>query len=113
MHRRARRVAWVRSWRAEPTRAPACTAAITISTPSSTSIPLARSQTSAPTTVHTAVEGITQACVPQPDQMLYDPPAGAIGECATWAGQAAGQGTRRDTAPSVLGCESRNAPAAH
>jgi len=39
---------------------------------------------SAPATVHTAVEGIALACVPQPDEMLYDLLTGAIGEFAAW-----------------------------
>jgi hypothetical protein len=46
---------------------------------------------SAPATVHAAVEGIAHACILHPDQMLYDLLAGAIGECATWAGPAAGR----------------------
>ena len=46
---------------------------------------------SAPATVHAAVEGIAQACVPQPDQMLHDLLASAIGECATWCGPDAHQ----------------------
>jgi hypothetical protein len=52
---------------------------------------------SAPATVHGAVEGIAQACVPQPDEMLRDLLIGAIGECAAWAGQDIG-GTRCDAA---------------
>ena len=54
---------------------------------------------SAPAAVHAAVEGIAQACIPHPDQMLYDLLADAIGECATWADPAAGRDTSRDTAP--------------
>ena len=68
---------------------------------------------SAPATVHAAVEGIAQACVPQPDQMLYDLLTGAIDECAAWAGRAAGPGTRCDTAPWLPDRESRNTAAAH
>ncbi len=68
---------------------------------------------SAPTTVHAAVEGIVQACVPQPDEMLYDLLTGAIDECAAWAGQVASRGTRCDTAPRVPGRESRNTAVAH
>jgi hypothetical protein len=63
---------------------------------------------SAPATVHAAVEGIAQACSPQPDQMLYHLLTGATSECAAWAGRAAGRGTRCDTAPPVHRRESRN-----
>lgn len=59
---------------------------------------------SAPATVHAAVEGIAQACVPQPDQMLYDLLTGAIDECAAWAGQAAGRGTRPGSTTWVAAC---------
>jgi hypothetical protein len=68
---------------------------------------------SAPATVHAAVKGIAQACVPDPDQMLYDLLTGAIGECAAWADRAPGQDTRYGTAPPAPGRESRNTPAAH
>jgi hypothetical protein len=51
---------------------------------------------SAPATVHAAVQGIAQACVPQPDQMLYDLLASATGECAAWCGRQSGPGTRRE-----------------
>ena len=53
---------------------------------------------SAPATVHTAVKGIAQACVPQPDEMLYDLLAPAIGEYAAWSGRDARRSTRRNTA---------------
>jgi hypothetical protein len=43
--------------------------------------------------VHAAVEGIAQACVPDPDQMLHDLLASAIGECATWCGGLPGLST--------------------
>ena len=39
-------------------------------------------QRSAPFTVHAAVEGIAQAHIPQPDQMLRDLFIGAIAQCA-------------------------------
>jgi hypothetical protein len=52
---------------------------------------------SAPATVHAAVQGIAQACVPQPDQMLYDLLASAIGGCAVWCGRPAGPSTTRGT----------------
>jgi len=59
----------------------------------------------APATVHDAVKGIALAAVPQPDEMLHDLLAGAIGECAAWAGQDAGPGPRCDTARWVAACE--------
>jgi hypothetical protein len=42
---------------------------------------------SAPTIVHDAVEGIAQACVPDPDGMLRDLLVQAIGVCAAWVGR--------------------------
>jgi hypothetical protein len=68
---------------------------------------------SAPATVHAAVQGIARACIPHPDQMLYDLLAAAIGECAAWASPAAGRDTSRDTAPWLPGREPRNPAAAH
>jgi hypothetical protein len=56
---------------------------------------------SAPATVHSAAEGIALACIPQPDQMLYDLLTAAIGECAAWAGREPGRGTTRGTAMPV------------
>jgi hypothetical protein len=38
----------------------------------------------APTIVGHAVVGIAQACVPDPDALLHDLLAGAIGDCAAW-----------------------------
>jgi hypothetical protein len=55
---------------------------------------------SAPATVHAAVEGIAQSCVAEPDQMLYDLLASAIGECAAWYGRGAVLSSGHDT--SVL-----------
>jgi hypothetical protein len=43
--------------------------------------PRAFRQRAAPFTVHTAAEGIAQACIPQPDEMLRDLLIAAIGEC--------------------------------
>jgi hypothetical protein len=40
----------------------------------------------APNIVCTAVLGIAQACVPDPDAMLYDLLVGAIDDCTAWAG---------------------------
>jgi hypothetical protein len=41
----------------------------------------------APTIVQDAVEGIAQACVPDPDGMLRDLLVQAIAVCATWIGR--------------------------
>jgi hypothetical protein len=60
---------------------------------------------SAPFTVHAAAEGIAQACIPQPDDMLRDLLAAAIGECAAWAARDAGPGVRRGTAIAAAGRE--------
>jgi hypothetical protein len=67
----------------------------------------------APATVHAAVKAIAQACIQQPDQMLYDLLAGAIDECATWACPAAGPDPSCDTAPWLPGRELQNPAAAH
>lgn len=67
----------------------------------------------APTTVHAAVRGIAQACIPQPDQMLRDLLIGAIGECAPWASRDAGRGTACDRAAWVAACELTGTAAAH
>jgi hypothetical protein len=56
---------------------------------------------SAPATVHSAAEGIAQACVPSPDDMLRDLLVGAIDECAAGAGQDAGRPAGRGTATSA------------
>src|SRR5262249_48133132 len=45
---------------------------------------------SAPFTVHTAAEGIAQACVPEPDEMLHGLLITAIGECAASVTRAVG-----------------------
>jgi hypothetical protein len=59
---------------------------------------------SAPATVHAAVHGIAQACVPQPDEMLRALLIGAIGECAAWAGRDVGDRTLCDTATWEAAC---------
>jgi hypothetical protein len=59
--------------------------------------PKAFRRRSAPATVHAAAEGIALACVPQPDEMLYDLLTGAIGECAAWARPDANRETRSET----------------
>jgi hypothetical protein len=53
---------------------------------------------SAPTIVHSAVAGIAQACVPDPDAMLRDLLVQAIDACATWGVGDAERG-RLDPAP--------------
>ena len=68
---------------------------------------------SAPATVHAAVKGIAQACIPQPDQMLYDLLTGAIDECAASAGRATGQGTGGGTAAPAPDREPQNTAVAH
>jgi hypothetical protein len=52
----------------------------------------------APFTVHTAAEGIAQACIPQPDEMLRDLLIGAVGECAAHADRDVGSGATRAAA---------------
>jgi hypothetical protein len=56
--------------------------------------PQAFRRRAAPRAVHTAAEGIAQACIPQPDEMLRDLLTGAIGECAAWTARRAGSGYR-------------------
>jgi hypothetical protein len=68
---------------------------------------------SAPAIVHGAVEGIAQAGVPQPDEMLRDLLAGVIGECAAWAGRDAGRSPRYDTATWAAACELTGTAAVH
>ena len=41
----------------------------------------------APNIVHDAAQGIAQACVPNPDEMLHDLLVQAIDECAKWIDQ--------------------------
>jgi hypothetical protein len=63
--------------------------------------PKAFRRRAAPFTVHTAAEGIAQACIPQPDEMLRALLISAIGECAAWAARDAGPGTGRGTTMAV------------
>jgi hypothetical protein len=58
----------------------------------------------APTAVHNAVKGIALAAVPQPDEMLHDLLADAVGECAALVGRDASRGQRCDTARWVTAC---------
>ena len=68
---------------------------------------------SAPATVHAAAEGIAQACVPQPDDMLRDLLTGAIGDCAAGAGPDAGQPATRDSVTWAAARELTSAAVAH
>jgi hypothetical protein len=52
----------------------------------------------APIIVRDAVEGIAQACVPDPDGMLRDLLVQAIAECAAWTGRQPDRGAAFDTA---------------
>ena len=63
--------------------------------------PKAFRQRAAPFTVHTAAEGIAQACIPHPDEMLRDLLVAAIGECAASGARHAGPGARRGTATAA------------
>jgi hypothetical protein len=60
-------------------------------------------QRSAPFTVHTAAEGIAQACIPQPDEMLRDLLIAAIGECAACTVRPV-PGAGLGTAPAAPAC---------
>jgi len=68
---------------------------------------------SAPATVHAAVKGIAQACIPQPDQVLYDLLTRAIDECAAWAGRTPGPDSGRGTAPPAPDRQPQNTAVAH
>ena len=63
--------------------------------------PKAFRQRSAPFTVHTAAEGIAQACIPQPDEMLRDLLIAAIGECAACTARPTAPGARLGTAAAA------------
>jgi hypothetical protein len=54
------------------------------------------------------VEGIAQACVPDPDGMLRDLLIQAIGECAAWAGCDPDRGGVVDHTLWVSACQRRN-----
>jgi hypothetical protein len=59
----------------------------------------------APTIVQDAVEGIAQACVPDPDGMLRDLLVQAIDECAAWIGRGPDRGRVVDHTLSVGVCQ--------
>jgi hypothetical protein len=65
--------------------------------------PKAFRERAAPVTVHTAAEGIAQACIPQPDEMLRDLLIAAIGECAAQAARDAGPGATRGVTLAARG----------
>ena len=73
--------------------------------------PKAFQQHVAPATVRAAVEGIAQACVPQPDAMLRALLIDAIGVSATWACRDAGRGTPCDSAAWAAACSLTGAAA--
>jgi hypothetical protein len=58
----------------------------------------------APSIVRDAVQGIAQACVPDPDRMLRDLFVQVIDECAVWAGGDPDRGGVFDTAAWVSAC---------
>jgi len=58
----------------------------------------------APATVRAAVEGISLACVPQPDALLRALLVDAIDACATWACRDDGHGTPCDSAAWAAAC---------
>lgn len=61
-------------------------------------------QHAAPNTVRHAVLGIAQACVPEPDRILHDLLAGAIGDCAERIHPDADPDTTFDTETWVAAC---------
>ena len=63
--------------------------------------PKAFRQRAAPFTVHTAAEGIAQACITQPDEMLGDLLIAAITERAACVARDAGPGARSSTSVAV------------
>jgi hypothetical protein len=59
----------------------------------------------APAIVRDAVQGIAEACIPDPDAMLRDLLVQAIGECAAWAGGDPNRGAGFDSALWVTACQ--------
>jgi hypothetical protein len=72
--------------------------------PSATSAKRFRRQV-APAIVRNAVQGITQAYVPDPDQLLRDLLVQAIDACAAWAGRDPNRGAGFDSALWVTACQ--------
>jgi hypothetical protein len=59
----------------------------------------------APAIVRDAVQGIAEACIPDPDAMLRDLLVQAIGECAAWAGRDPNRDAVFDSAVWVTACQ--------
>jgi hypothetical protein len=59
----------------------------------------------APAIVRDAVQGIAEACIPDPDAMLRDLLIQAIGECAAWARHDPNRGAVLDSALWVTACQ--------
>jgi hypothetical protein len=59
----------------------------------------------APAIVRDAVQGIAEACIPDPDAMLRDLLIQAIGEGAAWAGRDPNRGAVLDSALWVTACQ--------
>jgi hypothetical protein len=59
----------------------------------------------APAIVRDAVQGIAEACIPDPDARLRDLLVQAIGECAAWAGRDPNRGAGFDSALWVTACQ--------
>jgi hypothetical protein len=59
----------------------------------------------APAIVGDAVQGIAEACIPDPDAMLRDLLVQAIGECAAWAGRDPNRGAGFDSVLWVTACQ--------
>jgi hypothetical protein len=59
----------------------------------------------APAIVGDAVQGIAEACIPDPDAMLRDLLVQAIGECAAWAGRDPTRGAGFDSTVWVTACQ--------
>jgi hypothetical protein len=62
-------------------------------------------QQAAPAIVRAAVQGIAQACVPDPDGMLRDLLIGAIDACAAWTGRDPGPDATLDSALWAAACQ--------
>jgi hypothetical protein len=59
----------------------------------------------APAVVGDAVQGIAEACIPDPDAMLHDLLVQSIGECAAWAGRDPNRDAVLDSALWVTACQ--------
>jgi hypothetical protein len=79
---------------AQAPHAAAWAARFTRAAPASATSPKRFRRQAAPTIVRNAAQGIAQACVPDPDRMLYDLLVRAIAACATWADRDPDRGRR-------------------